>query len=79
PPPPPTYQNLAAPAPFAPSAYNIRCAKIGKSTGGKKEIELKDRRAARQGGAEEKEDGRISVCPRGQTIYTAYEIYRKAS
>lgn len=28
----PTYRNLAASAPFAPSAYNIRCAKIGKST-----------------------------------------------
>ena len=27
----PAYRNLAAPAPFAPSAYNIRCAKIGKS------------------------------------------------
>ncbi|KYN20974.1 hypothetical protein ALC57_06882, partial [Trachymyrmex cornetzi] len=26
----PAYRNLAAPAPFAPSAYNIRCAKIGK-------------------------------------------------
>ncbi|KYN00336.1 hypothetical protein ALC62_08827 [Cyphomyrmex costatus] len=33
------YRNLAAPAPFAPSAYNIRYAKIGKSGEGKEDGE----------------------------------------
>jgi len=27
---------------------------------------------------EEEKEKRILVCPRGQAIYTAYEIYRKA-
>lgn len=36
----PTYRNLTS-APFAPSAYNIRCAKIGKS--GEEEKEKEDR------------------------------------
>lgn len=35
----PAYRNLAASAPFAPSAYNIRCAKIEKSGEGKEDGE----------------------------------------
>jgi len=50
----PAYQNLAAPAPFAPSAYNIRCAKIGKSREGKEDGEgeklQEDRRTNRTRG-----------------------------
>lgn len=93
---PPTYKTLAAPAPFAsPSAYNIRCAKIGKSAGTReagergeqrrvqrrgqgRRMELEDRRS---GGKERKRrrmrEYRCTLV--GQTIYTAYEIYRKAS
>lgn len=44
-----------------------------KKKGGR--IELENRRT--EGGGEER--GNISACPRGQTIYTAYEIYRKVS
>lgn len=37
-------------------------------------IELEDRPAERR----EEEKRRILVCPHGQAIYTAYEIYHKA-
>lgn len=80
---PSTYGNLAAP--FASSAYNIRCAKIGKSEERKKdrngEKRWEERRTNKTRGSScgKRREGRnrILVCPRGQAIYTAYEIYIK--
>lgn len=72
----PAYRNLAVAAPFAPSAYNIRCAKIGKSGEGKEDGEgekLQERKGGRIELAEQKEEekkrGNIGVPSWADDLY----------